>query len=163
MEPQEIKFSSKPENIHIVEKFINSIFDDLKISNDYYGIIYTALYEAVDNAIRHGNKSNPDKNVHLFFESTSDGLSFAVRDEGNGFNFNNIKDPTEVSETGEFNSGKGIYLIKKLADKVNFNDNGRTIETIFNVPGVNYKISSERQKNLKSFFKEKYKAIFKVS
>lgn len=162
MEIQELTFESKPQNIHIFENFINSIFDELKISNNYYGIIYTALYEAVDNAIKHGNKNNPNKKVHIYFDSKPEGLSFTVKDEGEGFNYNDIPDPIDTNEEGEFNGGKGIYLIKKLADRVNFYDKGRIIETVFNVPGVTHKSSTERASNLKSFFKTKYKTIFNM-
>jgi len=157
MEPQEITFASKPENKHFIEKFVNSIFDELNISKDYYAVILTSLTEAVDNAIKHGNKNNPEKNVHIVFESRPQGLAFSVRDEGDGFDFAKIPDPTDVQQDGSFYEGKGIFKIKSLADSVNFANNGRVIETVFNVPGVNHQLASDRVKSLKSFFKEKFK------
>lgn len=161
MEAQSLKFSSKAENIHIVEKFVDTVFDELNISRDYYGIILSALTEAVENAISHGNNNNPDKFVNIIFESKPDGLAFSVRDEGNGFDFTKIPDPTDIKEDGSFFEGKGIFKIKTLADKVNFSDNGKCIETIFSVPGVNHQIAAQRVKTLKSFFKEKFKTVFK--
>jgi serine/threonine-protein kinase RsbW len=160
MEPQEIKFASAPDSIHLVEGFVNSIFDELNISFDYYGIILTALTEAVDNAIRHGNKNDPAKSVRIIFESSPDGLSFTVKDEGDGFNFNEISDPTAMNEDGSFPEAKGIYKIRSLADKVSFSDDGRAIETTFYVPGINHNISSQRIRSLKMFFKEKVSAVF---
>jgi serine/threonine-protein kinase RsbW len=160
MEAQALKFNSKPENIHIVEKFVDTVFDELNISRDYYGIIVTSLTEAVENAMKHGNNNNPDKFVHIVFESKPEGLAFSVRDEGNGFDFNRIPDPTDVNEDGSFFEGKGIFKIKNLADKVIFSDNGRCIETIFNVPGVNHQIAARRMQTLKSFFKEKHKTVY---
>jgi serine/threonine-protein kinase RsbW len=162
MEPQEITFASNPENKLYIEKFVNSIFDELNISKDYYGIILTSLSEAVDNAIKHGNKNNPEKYVHIIFESKPDGLAFSIKDEGDGFDFNKIPDPTEVQKDGTYFEGKGIFKIKSLADSVTFSDHGRMIETIFNVPGVNHQLASERVKSLKSFFKEKYKLVYKA-
>jgi serine/threonine-protein kinase RsbW len=160
MEPQELKFSSTSEGIHHVEGFVNSIFDELNISYDYYGIILTALTEAVDNAIKHGNRNNPDKKVSVIFMSSPEGLSFTVKDEGEGYDFNEIPDPTVMNEDGSYYEGKGIYTIKSLANEVIVSDNGRTIETVFYVPGISHNISSQRIKTLKMFFKEKLSTVF---
>ncbi len=162
MEPQEITFASTPENKFNIEKFINSIFEELNISKDYFAIILTSLTEAVDNAIKHGNKNNPEKKVHIIFESKSQGLAFSVRDEGEGFDFTQIPDPTDIRKDGSYFEGKGVFKIKSLADSVSFSDNGRVIETTFNVPGVNHQLASKRVKSLKSFFKEKNKLVYKT-
>ena len=161
MEAQELKFPSKSENIQFVEKFVDSVFEELNINRDYFGIVHTVLTEAVNNAIKHGNKNNPDKNVSIVFESKPEGLAFIVKDEGEGFDFTKIPDPTDINDDGSFYEGKGIYKIKTLADKVEFTDKGRAIETVFNIPGVNHQKSAQRARTLKSFFKEKFKTVFK--
>ena len=86
-------FPSLPENIHQVEKFVEDICDEYNINNTYFGNILVALTEAVENAIVHGNKNNPAKNVEIIFVSKPEGLSFTIKDEGKGFDINQIPDP----------------------------------------------------------------------
>lgn len=132
MENHKIVFSSKSENIVFVEKLIEDICSEYKISEDHYGNILVALTEAVNNAIYHGNKSNPDKNIKICFENHNDSISFKVKDEGEGFNFEEIPDPTDP-ENIEKPNGRGIFLMRHLADKVDFHENGRTVELKFKI------------------------------
>lgn len=163
METQELKFTSKRENIHILEHFVNFIFTELNIDADYYSIVFTALNEAVLNAIVHGNKENPEKFVNIIMQLKPEGMSFLVKDEGKGFHFDNIPDPTEIDENNSFSEMKGIYLIKKLADRVVFSDNGSTIETIFNIERMQHKISIERKRILEQFLRNKYSKELKLN
>ncbi len=71
-------------------------------------------------------KKNPDKKVHVGFETTPDEIFFSVRDEGTGFDYNNLPDPTDP-ENIEKPSGRGIFLMKHLADDVSFLDEGRCV------------------------------------
>src|SRR5258707_8144416 len=82
-----------------------------------------ALREALANAIIHGNHENPRKHVYVRLRCEPDGVSFAVKDEGRGFDLNKIADPTAPENTGAVH-GRGIYLMKALMDEVRFEEGG---------------------------------------
>jgi serine/threonine-protein kinase RsbW len=100
---QTIKFASRYENLAIAEKLINEVSEKLRLPEDYYGNILVAVTEAVNNAIQHGNKSNPDKNIELTFSKSSNKLNFAVKDEGEGFDYENVPDPTDPANIEKIN------------------------------------------------------------
>lgn len=132
MENHKIVFSSKTENIVFVEKMIEEICEEYKVTEDHFGNILVALTEAVNNAIQHGNKLNPNKNINVMFEPLENSLTFKVKDEGDGFDFTSIPDPTDP-ENIEKPHGRGIFLMKHLADKVDFQENGRVVELSFKI------------------------------
>jgi serine/threonine-protein kinase RsbW len=129
-----IKFSSKPENISIVEKFVDDLRGDLKIGDDVYGNILISLTEAANNAIIHGNKSDEKKEVEIQYDLDGRGknLSFIIKDQGPGFDYSNLPDPT-APENLEKPSGRGVFLMMQLADMVVFSDKGATVEMQFKV------------------------------
>ena len=131
-ENQKIRISSKAENIILVERMIEDVCDLFNISEDYYGNILVSLTEAVNNAIYHGNKANPNKSIDISFKSHPDRVSFSVKDEGVGFNFNTLPDPTNP-ENIEKPNGRGVFLMRNLADKVYFEDNGSKVVLDFRV------------------------------
>lgn len=131
-ENQKIRISSKAENIILVERMIEDVCDLFNISEDYYGNILVSLTEAVNNAIYHGNKANPNKNIDISFKSHPDRVSFSVKDEGTGFNYDNLPDPTNP-ENIEKPNGRGVFLMRNLADKVYFEDNGSKVILDFRV------------------------------
>lgn len=131
-ENQKIRISSKSENIILVERMIEDVCDVFNISEDYYGNILVALTEAVNNAIYHGNAANPKKNIDIFFKSFPDHVSFIVKDEGPGFNYTNLPDPTNP-ENIEKPNGRGVFLMRNLADNVSFEDNGSKVVLDFKV------------------------------
>lgn len=131
-ENQKIRISSKSENIILVERMIEDVCDLFNISEDYYGNILVALTEAVNNAIYHGNAANPKKNIDIYFKSFPDHVSFIVKDEGDGFNYTNLPDPTDP-ENIEKPNGRGVFLMRNLADSVSFEDNGSKVVLDFKV------------------------------
>jgi serine/threonine-protein kinase RsbW len=82
-----------------------------------------ALREALANAIVHGNHENPRKHVYVRFRCEPDAVSFAVKDEGRGFDLNKITDPTAPENTGAVH-GRGVFLMKALMDEVRFEEGG---------------------------------------
>ena len=131
-ENQKIRISSKAENIILVERMIEDVCDLFNISEDYYGNILVSLTEAVNNAIYHGNKANPNKSIDIAFKSHPDRVSFSVKDEGPGFNYENLPDPTNP-ENIEKPNGRGVFLMRNLADNVYFEDNGSKVILDFRV------------------------------
>ena len=82
-----------------------------------------ALREALANAIIHGNHENPRKHVHVRFRCNPDEVSIAVKDEGRGFDINEMRDPTAPENIGS-GHGRGIYLMKAFMDEVRFDEGG---------------------------------------
>ena len=132
MQKLNIQIPSLPENIRIVESFIDNAKDTYQISDDLYGNIMVAITESVNNAILHGNQSDSKKMVDLSLELAEEKIIFTIVDQGPGFDFENLIDPT-APENLEKVGGRGIFLMKHLADEVNFEDEGRNVELIFNI------------------------------
>jgi serine/threonine-protein kinase RsbW len=89
--------------------------------------VEVALREALANAIIHGNHENPGKHVHVRCRCKPDEVSIAVKDEGRGFDVNNIADPTAPENIGSVH-GRGIYLMKALMDEVRFEEGGVVVQ-----------------------------------
>lgn len=132
MEDQKLRITSRSENITLVEKLIEDVCEVYQVSEDHYGNILVALTEAVNNAIIHGNKCNPDKMIDIAFTPREDSIIFIVKDQGDGFDFSNLPDPTDP-ENIEKPNGRGVFLMRNLADKVEFTDNGCTVALNFRV------------------------------
>ena len=128
---QQLELPSDVEGIHLIEKLIETISAAYRLNEDHYGNILVAVTEAVNNAIHHGNKAHPGKKVHVGFETTPKTISFIVQDEGNGFDYTNIPDPTDP-ENLEKPAGRGIFLMKHLADKIEFSEKGSCVSLSFN-------------------------------
>lgn len=129
MAPQLI-LNSSSESIHIVEKLIDTICASYKVTEDNYGNILVAITEAVNNAIYHGNKSDPGKKIHIGFKSDPKRMTFVVRDEGKGFDFKHLPDPTDPKNI-EKPTGRGVFLMNRLADSVEFSEKGRCVSLEF--------------------------------
>lgn len=130
MDPIKIQFPSLIENIRIVESFIENTREKFNIDDDIYGNILVAVTESVNNAITHGNKLNKNKNVYLSVEPDDTELRFIIEDEGEGFDYKNLPDPTDPENLLK-TSGRGIYLMKHLSDEVIFSNNGKRVELVF--------------------------------
>jgi serine/threonine-protein kinase RsbW len=125
-----IQIPSLVENIRMIESFIDNAKERFRLDDDLYGNIMIAVTEAVNNAIKHGNASNSSKNVFLSLTLNENLLKFVVKDEGAGFDHNNLPDPT-APENLEKPGGRGIFLMKHLSDEVEFSENGKTVELSF--------------------------------
>jgi len=126
-----IQIGSEIDNLRIVENIIDETTNEIGITKDSYGKILVSALEAVNNAIVHGNKSNPEKSVDIEITLIKRNLSIKVKDEGKGFRPEDIKDPT-LPENLEELSGRGIYLMSHLADRIEFSEKGTMVTIIFN-------------------------------
>ncbi len=127
---QTIEISSRPESINIIEKLIDDMRSEHDIHEDAFGNILVAVTEAVNNAIQHGNKYDPNKKVKVTYEMEEETMSFIISDQGSGFDYYNLPDPT-APENIEKPTGRGVFLMKHLADQIIFSDNGKTVELFF--------------------------------
>jgi serine/threonine-protein kinase RsbW len=125
-----IQVPSIIDNIRMIESFIDNAKERFHLDEDIYGNIMIAVTEAVNNAIKHGNAGNSSKNVYLSLFLNENLLKFTIKDEGPGFDYHNLPDPTSP-ENLEKPGGRGIFLMKHLSDEVEFKDGGKIVELSF--------------------------------
>lgn len=130
MDSIKIQIPSLTENIRIIESFIDNAKEKFSLDDDIYGNIMIAVTESVNNAIKHGNNNDNSKNVSLSLSLNENIIKFIIEDEGNGFDYSNLPDPTSP-ENLDKPGGRGIFLMRHLSDEVNFKDNGRVVELSF--------------------------------
>jgi serine/threonine-protein kinase RsbW len=130
LEIKEITINSSVENLPFIEKEIEAVFDEFSLSFDLFGNVLIAVTEAVTNAISYGNRNDVTKQVKLLFENKGKFLSVSVADEGQGFDYESLPDPTDP-ENIEKLEGRGIFLMKSLSDKLSFNEKGSKVEMYF--------------------------------
>ena len=128
---KKIRIESKLTNLRIVEKFVDEITNEIGISKKFYGKILISSLEAVNNAIIHGNNLVSDKFVDISIEFRKDQLKIIVEDEGKGFSPAKVPDPT-VPENLEEVNGRGVFIMSRLADVIEFSKKGNTVTMIFN-------------------------------
>ena len=129
---ENLKINSKPDNIRLVERLIDDVCQIFNVHEDSYGNILIAVTEAVNNAICHGNRLDPDKSVKFFYETKDLNLCFVIEDEGDGFNPDTLPDPTDPNNLNSPN-GRGVFLMKKLSDDIKFLNEGRRVELYFRI------------------------------
>ena len=127
-----ISLASETKSLLVLEEWINKLCDLCQISVEQYGNVLIAITEAVNNAIIHGNKNIANKKTDIEYNIDSQTITFTVFDEGTGFDFNDLPDPTSP-ENLEKPQGRGIFLMNHLADEVNFIDNGNVVQLKFSI------------------------------
>jgi|ERR1035437_1256704 serine/threonine-protein kinase RsbW len=127
---KKIRIESKVGNLRVVENAIDETTAVIGISQDNYGKILVCAMEAVNNAILHGNHSNPGKVVDIVITYKSKELHITVTDEGPGFRPETVPDPT-TPENIEALNGRGIYLMSHLADKIEYSKKGNSVKMTF--------------------------------
>lgn len=129
---KEIQVSSKIENLRKVEKFVDEISTECNLNSEVYGNLLIATLEGANNAIVHGNKLNENLEVKIAASTINDVLKLRIEDQGPGFDYQHIPDPTSP-ENIENVSGRGVFLMTKLSDKLEFFNKGAVVELFFNL------------------------------
>lgn len=125
-----VTLNSDINEISKVEGLVSEIFDRYHINQELYGNVLIALTEAANNAIMHGNQYDADKKVIINFDFAEPVLKIRVSDEGRGFDYGSLPDPTEP-EYIDKPCGRGVFLIKRLADNVDFDKDGSSVAFSF--------------------------------
>lgn len=125
-----LEIPSLSDNIRMIESFIDNAKEKFHLEDDIYGNIMIAVTESVNNAIKHGNLDDKSKNVQLQLICEESNIKFIIEDEGSGFDFDNLPDPT-APENIEKPGGRGIFLMKHLADEVEFLNKGASVVLTF--------------------------------
>jgi len=129
---EKLMVSSQPESILLVERLVEDLCTFLNIKEEIYGNMLIAVTEAVNNAIHHGNKNNPEKMVTISYDVKPDKIIFHIRDEGNGFDLNRVPDPISENSIPK-EGGRGIYIMKKLSDNMEILPPGNQVLLQFNL------------------------------
>lgn len=126
----ELSIPSSFSSINQVELLIDEVCEKLQVKEDYYGNVLIAVTEAVNNAIIHGNKMKSELTVDVHVSDKETDFCFKVKDGGDGFDYKNLPDPT-APENLEKENGRGIFLMRSLAESVEFTDSGRSVSIYF--------------------------------
>jgi serine/threonine-protein kinase RsbW len=117
--------SSTNEGQRVQERIIKRLEELQFPSRGIFGI-RLALEEALVNAIKHGNGSDPQKRVHVSCQITDEKVRIVIEDEGTGFDLQGVPDPTE-DENLEKPCGRGIMLMRAFLDGVEYNERGNRV------------------------------------
>ena len=126
-----LEIESTVDNLCRVEEFIDLIFLDFNLSKNVYSRVYLSVIEAVNNAFFHGNQNIISKKVKISFFDDILSFRFIIEDEGLGFDFFLVQDPTYIQNIRK-ESCRGIFIMKHYADDVCFQNNGSVVKLLFN-------------------------------
>lgn len=118
------KVATITEEICIRFGLIEDEIDDISI----------AVTEAVNNAIKHGNKEDSTKSIKIVFEVETDRIKIRIKDEGKGFQLEEVKDPRK-NENLLKDDGRGILIMKALMDEVKVlsGNEGNVLQLVKNI------------------------------
>lgn len=125
-----LSISSEVGNIVKVENFIESFTETFGLKPELFGKVSLPVIEAVNNAILSGNKLSPAKTVYIAAWKEDDRFYVSVEDEGEGFDYTHIPDPT-LPDNIEKVAGRGLYVMKTLSDELIFENNGAKVTLVF--------------------------------
>ncbi len=109
----------------VQERIIESLERRDFAMRDVFGV-RLALEEALVNAIKHGNRMDPDKTVRVNWQVCETKVRIVIEDQGEGFDVNDVPDPTE-DENLEKPGGRGIMLMRSFMNLIEYNDSGNCL------------------------------------
>ena len=130
--PRMLTLASDPSNISKVEPYAEQIANQYQLDPEKRINLLISLTEAVTNAIIHGNQQDRSKMVKVQCACKQSSLAIRVSDQGRGFNYESLPDPTSPERILEC-GGRGVYLMHQLCDNLRFRNNGSTVEMHFRV------------------------------
>ena len=127
---ESITINSDIEKLKVVETLVDKLSKKLGVSDEVYGKILISTVEAVNNAILHGNKGDINKMVTVNIIADGNVLDITVTDEGEGFEYGNLPDPTDPKNIENLH-GRGVFLMRRLADSIEYNTSGNEVKMRF--------------------------------
>jgi serine/threonine-protein kinase RsbW len=112
-----------------VQRLIREAIEQADYDPDSQFAIKLSLEEAIINAIKHGNKLDKDKHVHVEWSVTPEAAEIIIEDEGPGFSRNDVPDPTDDSNLQKL-TGRGILLIETYMNTVEWSKGGRRVRLV---------------------------------
>lgn len=112
-----------------VQERLISLMQSFEYSSRDVFAMRLSLEEAITNAIRHGNRQDPDKLVHVICRVDTLRIEVIVTDQGDGFNPDAVPDPT-LEEFLERPSGRGVMLMRAYLSVCQYSEGGRRITMV---------------------------------
>lgn len=109
-----------------VQQQVVDAIEDQGYKRNVVFAVRLALDEALVNAVKHGNKNDPSKTVHIDFRIDDQALVIEVEDQGGGFAPDDLPDPTATENLSRPN-GRGVMLMRAYMTQVDFNDAGNRV------------------------------------
>ena len=97
--------------------------EEFRFSQEDVFAVHLALEEAFANAVKHGNKMDPSKEVRIEYSVDSEKIEISISDQGDGFNPEAIPDPRSRENLYKAD-GRGLFLIHSYMDEVKYNERG---------------------------------------
>ncbi len=120
-ETRALKLPSEIESVDEAASQAESFVKSCGLGDDFASSIDLAVRESVANAVKHGNKFDPDKTVEVTFQRSPTGVEIFVRDFGPGFALEEIPDPTNPENLLKA-SGRGILFMRSFMDEVEWSN-----------------------------------------
>jgi len=112
-------FPSNPETVADVDSFLDQRLREAGFPDDLLADIAVSVSEVVNNAVIHGNRQDPSRNVEIDLEIGPDRVSISVLDEGKGFDPDALPNPV-AQENLMREVGRGLFIVRAYMDEVNF-------------------------------------------
>lgn len=126
----EIRFNSNLVILDLLQPITDKVCEQLGFGEDDRYWIWLAIQEALNNSIKHGNKMDPEKFVDFQVKVWEGEFQITIKDEGDGFDPSTIPDPTKQENLLK-TSGRGIFYMKSIMDKVQYQtENGTKVTMI---------------------------------
>ncbi len=125
---------SDPDFIPAIDEFVLSKINCLNLDEDTLSDLSLSVSEAIANAMVHGNKLDPNKNVIVSINISDDELKVSIKDEGEGFDPESVPDPTKPENIMR-DSGRGIHIMRSFIDEIvyDFSSEGTELKLIISL------------------------------
>ena len=124
-----LSLPSSMQHVNLLKVVVTEILKETDFTEDIQEQINLAVIEAGTNAIKHGNKEDPNKKATLEFTIAEDKLAILIKDEGVGFTRKEVADPLDPENLLK-SSGRGLFLMEACMDSVTYEANGTIIKMV---------------------------------
>ena len=118
-EHAELRLPSTLESVAAIEHAAEAMARNMGFDEDTASNLAMVTREAAINACKHGNKFDPDKQIHATLDRSGDKLSICIADSGDGLDPDTLPDPLDPANLLR-SSGRGVFLMRALMDEVHF-------------------------------------------
>jgi len=112
----------------VCEKILSEL-EAQDFGQDNVFAVHLALEEVLTNALKHGNKMDPSREIKIDYSVSPEKVEVCVTDEGVGFNPGTVPDPRLGENLYKVN-GRGLFLIRAYMDVVEYNERGNSVHMI---------------------------------
>lgn len=124
-----LSLPSSMQFIFLLDTIINDLLEQMKFDDETQEHVNLAVIEAGTNAIKHGNKEDPEKTATFEFFIDEEKLTIVVKDEGPGFRREDVADPLEPENLLK-DSGRGLFLMENCMDSVTYEEGGTVVKMV---------------------------------